>query len=273
MLGLLAMVAIILICIFRARILESIILSLAVMEEYKFVSPGTTQGGVKAFTLLPLQNGVGFTSPTLPPNWEETFVEQEKHIMFLNTVITSILIAIGLLAIMYTLCKKCWYISSLLRVCFSIYPISNFLRGTARTDIFVEIVNKSMAKSIWAYFATCAVHPSQLRITGYPTAHDMSVIKICCVRQLQVDWQNIILCDVKQHIIKLPVCGHLSVWTTDSLRVNWPTSTISSQSLWMNSGSNSTNHNKGWCNATRTTGLPIVLTCIYLMNYYITFKQ
>ena len=63
----------------------------------------------------------------------------------------------------------------------------------------------------------CAVHPSQLQITDYPSARDMSIIKVCCVRQLQVDWQNIILCDTCQKVVKLPLCGHLSVWQTDSL--------------------------------------------------------
>ena len=102
-------------------------------------------------------------------------------------------------------------------MCFPIYPVSNLLRGTSRTDIFVEVINISTAKSIWAYFTTCAVYPSQLRITGYPSAQDMSIIKVCCVRQLQVDWQNIILCDTCQKVVKLPPCGHLSVWQTDSL--------------------------------------------------------
>ena len=49
----------------------------------------------------------------LPPDWEETFVEQEKHIVFLNTTITAVLITVGLLAIMYTICKKCNYVSSI----------------------------------------------------------------------------------------------------------------------------------------------------------------
>ena len=37
------------------------------------------------------------------------------------------------------------------------------------------------------------------------------------MRQLQVVWQNIILCDTCQKVVKLPPCGHLSVWQTDSL--------------------------------------------------------
>ena len=217
------MLILVTICIFRARILESIILSSAVMEEYKFVNPaGNSNSGVKAFTLPPFKNGESlkefkYKPPTLPPNWEEMFVAQEKYVVFLNMIITAILIAVGLLAILYTICKKCRYVSSLPRVCFPIYPVSNFLRGTARTDIFVEVINISTAKSIWAYFTTCAVHPSQLQITGYPSARDMMIIKVCCVRQLQVVWQNTILCDTQQKVIKLPHCGHLSVWQADSL--------------------------------------------------------
>ena len=119
MLGLIAMLILITICIFWAHILESIILSSAVMEEYKFVNPTANLNiGVKAFTLPPFKNGelqkeFTFRPPTLPPNWEEMFVAQEKHVVFLNTVIMAILIAIGLLAVLYTVFKKCQYVSSL----------------------------------------------------------------------------------------------------------------------------------------------------------------
>ena len=52
MLGLLAMLTLMVICIFRACILESIILSSALIEEYKFVSPSANSNSrVKAFTL------------------------------------------------------------------------------------------------------------------------------------------------------------------------------------------------------------------------------
>ena len=60
-------------------------------------------------------------------------------------------------------------------------------------------------------------NPSQLRITGYPRAYDMHIIKLCCCRQLQVDWQNIILCDLDRNIIKLPALGKISLWSTNDL--------------------------------------------------------
>ena len=151
-LGLVTLIALVIICIFRTKILESIILSSAVMEEYKFVNTSaSTPAGVKAFTLPPLHAGhkINFKPLTLPPNWEETFTAQDKQIVFLNTVITGILITVGLLAILYTICKKCRYVSSIPRICFPIYPVSNFLRGTAHTDIFVEIINISTTKTVW----------------------------------------------------------------------------------------------------------------------------
>ena len=48
-------------------------------------------------------------------------------------------------------------------------------------DIFVEIVNLASAEAMWAHFATIAVHPSQLQITGYLRAYDMNIIKLCCL--------------------------------------------------------------------------------------------
>ena len=122
MLGLLAMLILITICIFRARILESIILSSAVMEEYKFVNPtANPNSGVNAFTLPLLKNGelqkeFTFRPPTLPPNWEEMFVAHEKHVVFLNTIIMAILIALDFWLFykqflrnvdMYPHCREC----------------------------------------------------------------------------------------------------------------------------------------------------------------------
>ena len=50
------------------------------------------------------------------------------------------------------------------------------------------------------------IHPSQLQITGYPQ-DDMHIIKLCCCKQLQIDWQNIVLCDLDRNIVKLPALG------------------------------------------------------------------
>ena len=206
--------ALIIIAIFRSRIVESIILGSAVMDEYKFVNPSTPPACIKAYSLPPVYpDQIQFQPPTLPQNWGDKGAEGKQKLTARMTAwITMILIVIALLAILYTIFKKCRYVSSLPRVCFRLYPFSTILRGTAHTDIFVEVVNLASAEAMWAHFASVAVHPSQLRITGYPRAY-----ALCCCRQLQIDWQNIVLCDLDRNIIKLPALGKISLWSTNDL--------------------------------------------------------
>ena len=215
-LGLIALIALIVITIFRSRIVESIILGSAVMDEYKFVKPSTS---VAALTLPPAYpDGFVFKPPTLPPDWDDKGADgQQKLAAKMSAWVTTILIIISILAIVYVIFRKCRYVSSLPRVCFPLYPFNTILRGTVCTDLFVEVVNLASAEAMWAHFATVAVQPSQLRIMGYPRALDMNIIKLCCCRQLQVDRKNIILCDLDRNVIKLPTLGKVSLWVTTDL--------------------------------------------------------
>ena len=215
-LGMIALVALIIITIFHSQIVESIILGSAVMDEYKFINPSAS---VQAFSLPPVYpDKVNFQPPTLPSNWGDKGVEgKQKMAAQFSAWITTILIIITLLAVLYAVFKKCRYVSSLPRVCFPLYPFNTILRGTACTDVFVEVVDLASVEAMWAHFTTVAVHPSQLQITGYPHAFDMHIIKLCCCRQLQIDWQNIVLCDLDRNIIKLPALGKISIWSTNDL--------------------------------------------------------
>ena len=215
-LGMIALVALIVISIFCSHIVESIILGSAVMARYKFVNPSTA---VKALTLLPAYpDKFNFQLPTLPQDWGDKGAEGKERIAAqMSAWITTILVIIALLAILYTIFNKCRYVSSLPRVCFPLYPFSTILRGTARMDIFVEVVNLASVEAMWAHFVTITVHPSQLQITGYPRIFDMHIIKLCCCRQLQIDWQNIVLCNLDRNIIKLPALSKISLWASDDL--------------------------------------------------------
>ena len=162
------------------------------MDEYKFVNPSTA---ASAFTLPPVYpEGFNFKPPTLPPDWGDKGAEGHQRLVAkMSAWITSMyLIVIAILAIIYMhIFKKCRYVSSLPRVCFPLYPFNTILRGTARTDIFVEVVNLASAEAMWAHFATVAVHPSQLTNHRLPdSAMSMNIIKLCCCKQLQVDWQR-----------------------------------------------------------------------------------
>ena len=201
----LALVALIVISIFRSRIVESIILGSAVMDEYKFVNPSGPPACIKAFSLPPAYpDQINFQPPTLPQNWGDKGAKgKQKLAAQMSAWITTILIIITLLAILYTIFKKCRYVSSLPRVCFPLYPFSTTPRHRAHR-YFHRSCKLRFGGSHVGTFHMVAVHPSQLQITGYPHAYDMHIIKLCCCRQMQIDWQNIVLCDLDWNIIKLP---------------------------------------------------------------------
>ena len=139
------------------------------MDEYKFVNPSAPPACIKAYPQPPAYpDQINFQLPTLPQNWGDKGAEGKQKLAAQMTAwITMILIIITLLAILYAIFKKCHYVSSLPRVCFPLYSFSTILRGTACTDIFVEVVNLALAEAMWVHFASVAVHPSQLQITGY----------------------------------------------------------------------------------------------------------
>ena len=149
-LGMLALMALIIIAIFRSGIVESIILGSAVMDEYKFVNPSAPPACIKAFSLPPAYpDQIQFQPPTLPQNWGDKGAEGKQKLAAQMTAwITMILIIIALLAILYTIFKKYRYVSWLPRVCFRLYPFSTILQGTMHTDIFIEVVNLASAEAM-----------------------------------------------------------------------------------------------------------------------------
>ena len=124
-----ALMALIITAVFRSQIVESIILGSAVMDEYKFVNPSAPPACVKAFSIPPAYPAqIHFQLPTLPYNWGDKSAEGKQKLAAQMTAwITTILIIITLLAILYTIFKKCCYVSSLPRVCFPLYPFSTIL--------------------------------------------------------------------------------------------------------------------------------------------------
>ena len=58
---------------------------------------------------------------------------------------------------------------------------------------------------------------------GFGGSH-VGAFRSCCSppiaikdHRLQIDWQNIILCDLDRNIIKLPALGKISLWSTNDL--------------------------------------------------------
>ena len=227
LLGLLALVILLVVCIFRAKIFESIILSSQVLEQYQFHKGHVTTPSAP----LPAGMAQNFQYPNLPefkpfsalppepqPDWEDHLTETVDAEKQLNNLVLTITGVLLLIVIIYIGFRKCRYASSIARACFPLYPVSTILRGTARTDIFLEITNISTTESIWAYCATTAVHPSMLTFTGRLKSADLSIVSLCCLRQVRIEWKDCLLLDHKNNIISLPKTAVVSAWTDNNLK-------------------------------------------------------
>ena len=164
-LGMIALMALIIIAVFRSRIVESIILGSVVMDEYKFVNPSAPPECVKARSLPPVYpDQIQFQPPTLPHDWGDKGAEGKQKLAAQMTAwVTTIFIIITLLAILYTIFKKCRYVSSLPRVCFPLYPFSTILRGHRAHGYFRRGCKPGFSRSHVGAFRICHSPPLAIK--------------------------------------------------------------------------------------------------------------
>ena len=146
----LALVALIIIAIFRSRIVESIILGSAVMDEYKFVNPSAPPACVKAFSLPPAYpDQIQFQPPTLPQNWGDKGAEGKQKLAAQMTMwITTILIIIVKVLLMRMCRRFLKFVYVVVRVCMGkVYSL--LVRGVSRSKTLNPFV---LAQSGWMLY-------------------------------------------------------------------------------------------------------------------------
>ena len=189
---------------FSRNIIKRIIASLPIMQQYELVKIADAQVTKKYSPI--------FTMP--PPPIEAQDMAPAKTAI---SSLSVILILITILGVLYTLYKKFQYKSSLFRVCFPLYPLAKYVRGSFHSDIFVEITKINTAQTIWAHMAYVAEYPSQLKVTGTLTIDDIRIHKVCCLYKLHVNWRNVKITKLDGTPVKLPYTGAVSVFTPTTL--------------------------------------------------------
>ena len=135
---------------------------------------------------------------TLPSNYPEADMIQPHKV----TISTSTIIVITLMSMI---------------VCFLVYPLSRIVQGKYHTDIFLEVTNTTTCQTIWAHLTKVAVYPSQLFISHKLNSNQINMSKFCCVRQVSIDWNDIMLITNNHKEIQLPNKAAISIWTPTSL--------------------------------------------------------
>ena len=95
---------------------------------------------------------------------------EQKMPTFLNCnsygkCISFIVCTIVAIIILYWIFKRCSYTHSIVKYCFPFLPISRILRGTHRTDLFVEVTNLMKGNTIWAHYTSTGYYPTLNRLS------------------------------------------------------------------------------------------------------------
>ena len=106
-------------------------------------------------------NQIGRTFPplsTINLPGEDQIVDDLKDIQGMHVTIQAIsfiVCAIIAIIILYQIFKSC----------FPFFPMSRILRGTCRTDLFVEVTNIMKGNTIWADNTSTGYYPTSIRLS------------------------------------------------------------------------------------------------------------
>ena len=116
-------------------------------------------------------NPIGRTFPspfTINLPEEDQIVDDLEDIKCMQVMIQAIsffVCAIVAIIILYLIFKRCQYMHSIVKYCFPFFLILRILRGTHRTDLFVEVTNFTKGNTVWAHFTSTGYYPTSIRIS------------------------------------------------------------------------------------------------------------
>ena len=79
--------------------------------------------------------------------------------------ISFIVCMIAVIIILYQIFKRCLYTQSVVKYCFPFFLISRILRGSHRTDLFVEVTNLVKGNTTWAHYTSTGYYPTSIRLS------------------------------------------------------------------------------------------------------------
>ena len=111
--------------------------------------------------------------------------------------IAFIACAIVAITILYQIFKRCQYMHSIVKHCFPFFLILRLLRGTCRTDLFVEVTNLTKGNTVWAHFTSTGYYPTSIRLTTQILQEKVCIdTSCCCFKTMHIDWDNTIVTDI-----------------------------------------------------------------------------
>ena len=98
-----------------------------------------------------------------------------SHIIFVCTIVAII--------ILYQIFKRWGCTHSIVKYCFLFFLILRILRGTCKTDLFMEVTNLMKGNTVWAYFTLTGYYPTSIRLLRQiPKEKGHTDTSCCCFK-------------------------------------------------------------------------------------------
>ena len=132
--------------------------------------------------------------------------------------ISFIVCAIVAIIILYQIFKRCQYTCSIVKYCFPFFPISRLLRGTHRTDLFVEVTNLMKGNTVWAHFTSTGYYLTSIRLSRQILKEKVCIeSSCCCFKMMHIDWNNTIVTGISGIKIEMLKEARVLIFTDNDL--------------------------------------------------------
>ena len=92
-------------------------------------------------------------------------LEDIKGMQTMTQAISLFICTIKAIIIFFQIFKRCHYMHSIVKYFFPFFLILKTLRGTHRTDLFVEVTNLTKGNTVWAHFTLTGYYPTSIRLS------------------------------------------------------------------------------------------------------------
>ena len=107
---------------------------------------------------------------------------------------------------------------SIVEYCFPFLPILRILRGTHRTDLFVEVTNLTKGNTIWTHYTLTGYYPTSIRLSQQIQKENVcTTTSWCCFKTMHKDWDNTVVTGISGIKIDMPTEAKVSIFTDNDL--------------------------------------------------------
>ena len=107
---------------------------------------------------------------------------------------------------------------SIVKYFFPFFLILRILRGTHRTDLFVEVTNLMKGNTIWAHYTLAGYYPTLIGLSRQIPKEKVHIdTSWCCFKMMHIDWDNAVVTGISGTKINMPTEANVLIFTDNDL--------------------------------------------------------